>query len=560
METLSPEVLEDSCRVWAHPGRGSVQFFRDVIDLEHGLTVEVQLGYRRYLDFDKENATGQDAAGVRFNNSYLVAVVADGVSQSFFGDLAATHVSQWLLEELWRTREHPPEPSDLEKGLGEQEKILASVVETYPLDDVDRPLLRSALEAMRKSGSQAVFSALIWDLINQRGSLYQVGDVLGLVYFRDRDPISLKGSKGRWSSAQKSNLRLSQTPIVDPLGLLLSSDGLGKNWGADARNGLNEVAFSEMADSMAAYDDVSFVSAFVNGQDADKDFFPPAKSVEVFPLRGASQEALNSSAPEKCRDTQYPNGNERGASSRAVTEQARIVSGSQVAPTAEARQGFVSQPPLPTRAYRHGFRIKLHSADWAGTWHDVKVFSQGALFGVVVALLAFSYLWREGLVSLEREGTRVRRSDVLAGDSSGPRELVIPALREAHASDFTFRFDILSTAYETRDFLTLYQGTIPPDLINLLKSSNRGTVSRISVPRSLLSRVELLDGSRTLLSQRLSPEQVILFDGSNSFDITKAATVYLRLYDTSGDLAANVPIRFEQGQRCYDIEISEGTD
>jgi hypothetical protein len=50
------------------------------------------MGYRRSLGFDERNNPGQDYAVIRAESSYIVGIVADGVSQSFYGDLAAYHL------------------------------------------------------------------------------------------------------------------------------------------------------------------------------------------------------------------------------------------------------------------------------------------------------------------------------------------------------------------------------------------------------------------------------------------------------------------------------------
>src|SRR6185295_2679194 len=63
--------------------------------------VSVSLGYRRCKDFDEGNQPGQDFASVRGDKHYIVGVVADGVSQSFYGNLAAAYLSQFLLGYLW---------------------------------------------------------------------------------------------------------------------------------------------------------------------------------------------------------------------------------------------------------------------------------------------------------------------------------------------------------------------------------------------------------------------------------------------------------------------------
>src|SRR5215213_5656161 len=60
--------------------------------------VHVYLGYRRCAEFDEGNQPGQDYAVVRVGDGYVVGVVADGVSRSFYGNLAAESLSTWLVD------------------------------------------------------------------------------------------------------------------------------------------------------------------------------------------------------------------------------------------------------------------------------------------------------------------------------------------------------------------------------------------------------------------------------------------------------------------------------
>ena len=67
----------------------------------------VCVGYRRCRDFDVENKPGQDFVAVKGDVNYIVGVVADGVSQSFYGNIAAKAVGEWLIEMLWENRQQP---------------------------------------------------------------------------------------------------------------------------------------------------------------------------------------------------------------------------------------------------------------------------------------------------------------------------------------------------------------------------------------------------------------------------------------------------------------------
>lgn len=227
--------------------------------------IDVRVGYRRLRACDAGNLPGQDSAVLRRDTEYLVGVVADGVSQSFYGNLAADHISRWLREELWRRRREPPDELALENSLSEQAKSLAVLANSYSLDHLPE-WQRLALEKTREKGSQAVFAAFIWDGPANQIVLYQVGDVGAIVLQAGgrSSRVEPQDSKGRWSTAGKSRMALFRTVWNEVNGIVIKSDGADSDWGstfaADATSGS---AFYEMARQRAEIDDVSFISAWV---------------------------------------------------------------------------------------------------------------------------------------------------------------------------------------------------------------------------------------------------------------------------------------------------------
>lgn len=226
--------------------------------------VKAFLGYRRSLDFDEEDHPGQDFAAVRGGDGgYVVGVVADGVSRSFYGHMAANHVGKWLLNMLWQERGILLSRDRLEEKLKELEKELAPEVESYSMPLDLAPTLRKVLENRRPKGSQAVFAAFVWNAQKDRLHLYQVGDVDALIHYPDRSPELIRAVKeGRWSSAGKSALHLKEGSYTGISGVVIKSDGAGKDWGESLEdNTLDQSAFSRLAQERAGDDDISFVSA-----------------------------------------------------------------------------------------------------------------------------------------------------------------------------------------------------------------------------------------------------------------------------------------------------------
>ncbi|MBZ5533432.1 MAG: protein phosphatase 2C domain-containing protein [Acidobacteriia bacterium] len=572
MEKLIPGVLHDSRVVWAHPERGGIQFFRGVVHLKKGLTLEVQLGYRRYIDFDKTNASGQDAAGVRFDDSFLVGVIADGVSQSFFGDLAATHVSKWLLDKLWENREYAPEIRDLEKGLGEQEKVLAAVVEAYSINDVEMPMLRTALESMRKLGSQSVFSAFIWDLSKQTGSFYQVGNVAARIYCRDKSPELFQGTNGRWSSAQKSKLQLSQIPLGDCVGLVLSSDGVENSWAARDPKELTQTAFTEVAEPMAAVDDVSFVSAFIRKTGVGAKAVQPGRTLEKPPVHRTPDPRRVS--PDS--STNLGTDSTHGQKTEAVK--------SPITPDEHFSRALAQRLSKSRNASSVG-RLPL--------WNYLNGFVQGALFALLLASVTIGYFWIENRVSFGREADRLRPSVASSDDSGTKKSVVVPAHndpagssgpagvgvktapQDAEASPDGDPSNSKVTAspgkdktspirarvvkeWTTEDFLARYRSSMAPRLQGFLKSPDHGIVLRISLSTSLATKVDLRDGSQLLFKHPVSSGETVFFDGNPAFATKKDKIVHLRLYRKTGGPVVDLPTTLKPGISCYELEILQG--
>ena len=256
---LDPRWNADFYELVAAQKSGLTQYGSVHIDAQ-GTEMRTTLGYRRYRDCDNSDTPGQDFAVACGDRQYLVGVLADGVGQSFYGNLAAEQVSSWLRAELWRRRTDPPHEVELEEGLKRAEREFAKVIESFSLEhlpDWHRP----ALEATRRAGSQAVFAAFIWDFVRRCGCLYQVGDATAVVCENGRCEKVEAQRKGRWSSAGKSQLLLLRTPLVDTTAILLKSDGADPGWGYEIDRQTADVSeFLEMANRRADNDDVSFVA------------------------------------------------------------------------------------------------------------------------------------------------------------------------------------------------------------------------------------------------------------------------------------------------------------
>jgi hypothetical protein len=300
---LRPRKSGDSQEIAASQECGRVQFGQVSIPLSDSRTlIEWRIGYRRWQEFDAVDGIGQDSAALRGNASYLVGIVADGVSQSFYGDIAAAQVTRFLIHSFWERRQNPPSENEVAAALKPLEDMVdREFVGPRHLPSGLYPMQREALEEIRKSGSQAVFSAFILDIGARRLSLYQVGDVDAVVHIGGtKSKIVRAQSAGRWSSAGKSSLLLAASTLDGVTGLVLRSDGMGDRWGLSLDDGeLDDEAFSALSSEQAAKDDLSFVSFC---------FQPPHTSAPLSPEPVAALEPIHPTPPQKVAETRKPTG------------------------------------------------------------------------------------------------------------------------------------------------------------------------------------------------------------------------------------------------------------
>lgn len=220
------------------------------------------VGYRRCAEFDPLDQPGQDAAALVADRDYIVGVVADGVSQSFFGNIAAGYVSEHVLDLIWSGRKQRLPGDELERSLLTLQQSVQEYVIDYQLSVSISDMLRDALEATRKKGSQAVFSAFHLARATGEMRLYQVGDVDAWVSSGgETKPIRAEKS-GRWSSAGGNRMQLRVTDLAGVRAVVLASDGVPPAWIQDywlGRQG-SPAEFEEMAEQEAHRDDVSMVA------------------------------------------------------------------------------------------------------------------------------------------------------------------------------------------------------------------------------------------------------------------------------------------------------------
>lgn len=227
-------------------------------------SAHVSAGYRRWCSFDDGEQPGQDFCAFRFDDRYTVGVVTDGVSQSYFGNIAARAVGEALLAVLWQRREDPPAHRDLPGLLSPQQPMIAEKLADLPparrTAQSAPTLLDRALDEARSEGSQAVLGGVVLDRVNRVADVYLLGDITAVVHgpARPRDPIQ-GHERARWSSSAGVKGELFHQRIPDVDCVVIKSDGMPSWWGLDANDGVEQSYFERHAQNWAEKDDVSFV-------------------------------------------------------------------------------------------------------------------------------------------------------------------------------------------------------------------------------------------------------------------------------------------------------------
>lgn len=332
-----------------------------------GEGTRVCLGYRRCSEFDEGDQPGQDYAVVRCGGGYVVGVVADGVSRSFYGNLAAEYVSDWLVDELWRRRADVPQSDSMESLLKEAEARFSEHIKEYQIPKTVEPYLVQILERKRPKGSQAVFAAFVLNVAKAELALYQVGDIKALVHNSRPEPESVESAaEGRWSSAGKSRLLLKKSEFKNVGGLVIKSDGASPEWGRSLGEGaLGLEQFGLMANARAPVDDISFIAVRLGKASAAK------------APKATSQQASNAGRTKKSAgNVKTVQEQERPTSNDVATDTtgARVETAESVDEEGGDTRGVPpGKAPAPTEA---------HDLRWA-----ITIFASGAVLGLVVGTL-----------------------------------------------------------------------------------------------------------------------------------------------------------------------------
>jgi hypothetical protein len=371
--------IETSPRLVSDPSLSSVQFETRRVETPEGRAIQLSLGYRRSIDFDERNDPGQDFAVVHAEGNYAVGVLSDGVSQSFFGEIAARCVAEGLADFLLQRPDDPPTAEAMAEhleGLAARAKL-----------DVDRrelpgdipELQRAALERIRAGGSQSVFAAFVFDVGRETVNLYHVGDA-GIVLHNhtsgEQGVPEPADAKGRWGTHGNSALYLRASRYTGVHGVVLRSDG-ARDWGDVLDSTFSRDAFEERAPDLAGFDDVSFVSAEIKGAFGQAPLAQVTTRVAAAPRPKSVPEPKLELREPTPRQPEPPQSREslKGGDPRLKRESRS--NGNRVEPQAPAKRRPITRWAAAGALLATGFALGIgSSAAWRAQSHGVPEFAE----------------------------------------------------------------------------------------------------------------------------------------------------------------------------------------
>lgn len=231
--------------------------------------------YARSTDSRSNNELGQDYLTFRVGEERFAFALCDGVSQSFYGDLAARILGDTLLQWAWDLDFGQPD-GYIQENLRQELKTLTDeasrLVRDYPIPENVPAMVRGVLDKKRAIGSEATFVMGILDFSQEAACLAWMGDSR-LRLWRASQEINapfdgLFKTSERWSTVKGlvGELHLARLSISEFDHLAAYSDGFAYLDDAYSSTGKDRAfsdrainAFIKDAASRPSSDDISFI-------------------------------------------------------------------------------------------------------------------------------------------------------------------------------------------------------------------------------------------------------------------------------------------------------------
>jgi hypothetical protein len=230
--------------------------------------------YNRSRDSRQHDAPGQDFVAYSYTAERIVFAVCDGVSQSFYGDLAARflgeHLAAWLghLDPVLAPRLSAETFAVLvDERLRTWVPEASALVAAKSVGEQVPPMLADALARKREVGSESMFVAGLIDLAGGQLMACWMGDMRLWVWDAENQPLDLPGAvwemRERWSSRvgpKNGSPRVMILPLEGVARITAHSDGVGSRT-SDLRMVTPERldALARELDAAPASDDVAIL-------------------------------------------------------------------------------------------------------------------------------------------------------------------------------------------------------------------------------------------------------------------------------------------------------------
>lgn len=239
-----------------------------------------RFAFDRSADSIKANEPGQDYIAIIAADDRIAFVLCDGVSQSFYGDLAARILGDQLVAWLWENgTNHIQNQSlltaSLSQFLSQLTEFATQQVSQFVFPPEMSSMLQSVLEKKRALGSEATFTSGFIDLANERCYLSWMGDSRLRIWDKNGEKThELLGEEAfqtseRWSTRRGMVGKLHSVliPTANVIRLTTYSDGLARldhhliN-GPSSDQTLTKII--EESKLLAGSDDISFLEISFN--------------------------------------------------------------------------------------------------------------------------------------------------------------------------------------------------------------------------------------------------------------------------------------------------------
>lgn len=256
------------------------------------LALAYRFAYARAAETREANDIGQDYLTIHESDTWLAFALCDGVSQSFFGNLAAQQLGDALIKWLSDVITLPYTAGEITNSLSDHLQCLTEpateIIKKQPLPSDIPEMFREVLEDKRAKGSQSTFACGRIDLPSATFPgghilLAWMGDSRLKVWREGSDvPLDLGGvfdTNQRWSTNRgllngSPNVYLSalETEGLSISRIMSYSDGLAAldSWNEEPSNAIVQEMIDH-AGQASTSDDISFIEIWLGAAPADRE-------------------------------------------------------------------------------------------------------------------------------------------------------------------------------------------------------------------------------------------------------------------------------------------------